>query len=591
MNLKNRKGARHLRFWCLAPFFVAFSFSAQAQAKNLSDAWVGEPASNFRELEVVEAKKHMIVTADEAASKAGEEMLEKGGSAVDAMIAAQMVLNVVEPQASGIGGGGFLLYYDAKTKKTSYFNGRETAPAKAHSKMLLKNGKPREFNDVVQGGLSVATPGALKILKEAHKKYGKLKWEELFEPAIKLAREGFVVSPRLHTLMAHISYLKNFDEAAKVYLRADGSAYEVGDKVTNPAFADTLEVIAKQGIETFYKGKIANDIVAAVQNSKINPGLLSKKDLLNYRSKKGDLICSDYRKKYKICSMPLPSSGGVTLLQILGILENFDLRRLKPDSPEALHLVVEATRLAYADRNEYLGDVSGVPIAKMLDKKYLKSRAALIDHGRTMLKVEAGKFTEAKNNLAIDKSAVEMPSTTHLSVVDDQGNAISFTSSIEYFFGSALMVDGFLLNNQMTDFSFLPKINGKKVANSIEPNKQPRSSMTPTFVFDKDDKLLMVVGSPGGPRIIQYTLRTILDVLDWKLDVQKAISMPNYVVLNDVVELEKNTEITKLQPALRTLGHQVVIKEITSGIHAITVNDNGLQGGADPRRDGVALGN
>jgi len=572
----------------IAVIFIFFSTTFFAEAKNLSDEWVGEPASNYRILKSVKAKKHVIVTADEAASKAGEEMLKKGGNAVDAAIAAQMVLNVVEPQASGIGGGGFLLYYDAKTKKTSYFNGRETAPAKAYPEMLLKDEKPRAFNDVVQGGLSVATPGALKILKETHEKYGKLKWAELFEPAIKLSRDGFVVSPRLHTLMVHIAYLKNFDEAAKVYLKPNGAAYEVGDVIKNPAFAKTLQTIADEGIETFYNGKIANDIVRAVQNSKINPGLLSAKDLKNYSSKSGELICTNYRVKYKICSMPLPSSGGVTLLQILGILENFNLAKLKPNSPEALHLVVEATRLAYADRNEYLGDVSGVPIEKMLDKNYLMMRSDLINPKKAMLKVEPGKFPESKN-LAFNHS-VEHPSTTHLSVVDDEGNAVSYTSSIEYFFGSALMVDGFLLNNQMTDFSFLPEINGKPVANRIESNKQPRSSMTPTFVFDQRDNLIMVVGSPGGPRIIQYTLRTILDVLDWKLDVQKAVSMPNYVVLNDVVELEKNTAITKLMSALKKMGHQVTIKDITSGIHAITIKKDGMKGGADPRRDGAAVG-
>ncbi len=568
--------------------FLAVSFSAQAKV-NLSDAWVGEPASNFRKLKTVSASKHMVVTADVEASKAGEEMLKKGGNAIDAIIAAQMVLNVVEPQASGIGGGGFLLYYDAKTKQTTFYNGRETAPEKAFPQMFLQDGKAREFNDVVRGGLSVATPGALKILKEVHEKYGKLKWEELFEPAIKLARNGFVVSPRLHTLMEHILYLKDFEEAAKVYLKSDKTAYAVGEKITNPKFGDTLEIIAKQGIEPFYEGKIADDIVTAVKKSKINPGFLSKKDLQNYRSKKGDLICSHYRKKYKVCSMPLPSSGGVTLLQILGILENFDLHKMKPQSPEAVHLVLEATRLAYADRNEYLGDISGVPLEQMLDKEYLKSRAALIAKDKALEKVEAGKFVQAQK-LTFNHRAVELPSTTHMSVVDDEGNAISFTSSIEYFFGSALMVDGFLLNNQMTDFSFLPEINGKKVANRIEPNKQPRSSMTPTFVFDDHDNLIMVVGSPGGPRIIQYTLRTIIDVLDWQIDVQKAVSMPNYVVLNDVVELEKNSSITKLQKSLQAMGHKTIVKDLTSGIHAITFSKNGLKGGADPRRDGVAIG-
>jgi gamma-glutamyltranspeptidase/glutathione hydrolase len=575
----------------LAITLISFSFCQPLQAKNLSDAWVGEPASNFRQLKSVSAKKHLIVTADEAATKAGEEILSKGGSAVDAIIAAQLVLNVVEPQSSGIGGGGFLLYYDAKTKKTSFLNGREIAPQKAFTRMFLnKDGTPREFSDAVQGGLSVATPGALKILQEAHEKYGKLKWKELFEPAIRLARDGFAVSARLHTLAKNISYLKDFDEAAKIYLKADGTTYQAGEIIKNPKFAETLQIIASEGIEPFYNGKIANDIVLAVQNSKINPGLLSLSDLKNYQSKKGDLICATYREKYKVCSMPLPSSGGITLLQILGILENFDLAKLKPESPQALHLIIEATRLAYADRNQYLGDVSGVPLEKLLNKNYLKSRSALISKKTAIFKVEAGKFAEADKNTIVNNADVELPSTTHLSVIDDEGNAVSFTSSIEYFFGSALMVDGFLLNNQMTDFSFLPEINGKKVANAIEPGKQPRSSMTPTFVFDKNDKLLMVVGSPGGPRIIQYTLRTILDVLDWKLDVQKVISMPNYVVLNDVVELEKDTPITRLSLSLSQMGHKVTIKELTSGIHAIEVSDQGMKGGADPRRDGLAQG-
>ncbi|MDX2083420.1 MAG: gamma-glutamyltransferase [Rickettsiales bacterium] len=567
---------------------IFFARSSLAYAINLSDFWVGEPASKFRKLESVSGQKFMVVTADEYASKAGAEILQKGGNAIDAAITAQMVLNVVEPQSSGIGGGGFLLYFDAKTKKTLFFNGRETAPAKAYPSMFLKDGKAREFNDVVQGGLSVATPGALKILYEAHQKYGKLPWHELFEPAIKIARDGFVVSERLHTLANYISYLKNSDQAKKVYLKEDGRAYEVGEIIKNPQLAQTFSIIAKQGIEPFYHGKIANDIVDAVKNSKVNPGILQLEDLKNYRSKKGNLICSSYRLKYKICSMPLPSSGGITLLQILGILENFDLGELAPQSPQAIHLIVEATRLAYADRNQYLGDVAAVPIDKMLDKNYLKERSKLINQKQALAKITAGKFSKTDKKI-INNITNELPSTTHLSIVDNEGNAVSFTSSIEYFFGSALMVDGFLLNNQMTDFSFIPEINGKKVANRIEPNKQPRSSMTPAFVFDQNDKLLMVVGSPGGPRIIQYSLKVILDYLDWKIDIQKAISMPNFVVLNDVIELEKNTPITKLEKSLKAMNHQVKIIEITSGIHAITVDDNIIKGGADPRRDGVAI--
>jgi gamma-glutamyltranspeptidase/glutathione hydrolase len=559
---------------------------------NLSDSWIGEPASNFRKLKSVSAKKHMISTSDILASQAGEEMLAKGGNAIDAIIAAQLVLNVVEPQSSGIGGGGFLLYFDAKTKKTTYFNGRENSPAKAHAKMFLdKNGKAKDFTEAVKGGKSVGTPGVLKILKEAHEKYGKLSWKEVFQPAIKLSRNGFPMNDRLHTLASSNAYIRDFRETAEIYINPNGKTKDIGETVTNPQMAKTLETIAQEGIEPFYSGKIAKDMVRAVQNSKINPGYLSLADLKKYRSKTGDLLCATYREKYKICSMPLPSSGGVTLLEILGILENFDLSKLKPQSAEFVHLVSEATRLAYADRNEYLADTAGVPIDKMLNKNYLKSRSQLISMDKSMSKVEAGIFTEiVARNTVIDNNAIELPCTTHLSAVDDEGNAISFTSSIEYFFGSGITVDGFLLNNQLTDFSFLPEINGKKVANRIEPNKQPRSSMTPTFVFDKDDKLIMILGSPGGPNIIQYSLKTILGYLDFHQDIQKIISMPNFVILNDVLQLEKGTEITKLEKKLQNLGHQTKINDITSGIHAIVINDNELIGGADPRRGGAAVG-
>lgn len=572
-------------------FLLLVSCNNKSQNFSLSDTWIGEPDSGFRDLKAVDSKNYMVASASEVASKAGTEMLAKGGNAIDAAIATQLVLNVVEPHSSGIGGGGFLLFYDKKIGKTIYFNGRETAPAKAHSRMFLnKEGQPREFNDAVRGGLSVGTPGLLKVMKEAHNKYGKLPWKDLFQPAIKAAREGFNVSERFHTLSTNISYLKDFGETAEIYLDKNGKAYAVGEKITNPKMAATLAEIANHGTRSFYKGKIAQDIVSAVQNSKINPGYLSLSDLKNYRVKKGDLICETYRQKYKICTMPLPS-GGSTLLQIMGILENFDLAKLQPNSPEAVHLIVEATRLAYADRNEYLSDTSNVPLKKMLDKKYLKSRAALIDLNKAMPQVEAGKFIANDNNLTMNNRAVELPSTTHLSVLDAQGNAVALTSSIEYFFGSAISVDGFLLNNQITDFSFEPEKNGKKVANRVEPNKQPRSSMSPSFVFDEKGKLIMVVGSPGGPRIIQFVAKAIVNHLDFGLDVQQSISLPSFVVLNDVVELEKNQDITKLSSSLNKMGHKTKIIPIVSGIHAITIDQNKISGGADPRREGVAVGN
>lgn len=571
---------------------ASFSCSSKNQKSSfsLSDIWIGEPDSGFRDLKIVEGKIYMVASATEISSKVGAEIIAKGGNAIDAMIATQLVLNVVEPHSSGIGGGALLLYYDKKSGETIYFNGRETAPAAAKSDMFLgANGKPREFSEAVQGGLSVGVPGALKLMKETHDKYGKLPWAQLFEPAIIIAREGFVVSQRFHNLSASISYLKKFDETAEIYLKKNGKPYQVGEKITNKKLADTFEKIAKNGIRDFYSGKIANDIVSAVRNSKTNPGYLSVSDLKNYQLKQGKLICLKYRGKYKICTMPLPSSGA-TVLQILGILENFDLAKLKPNSPEAVHLIVEATRLAYADRNQYFGASSLVPLHKFFNKKYLKSRAALIDSNHAMTQVEAGKFTPEIKNLVVNNKAVEPPSTTHMSIVDAEGNAVSMTSSIEYFFGSALSVDGFLLNNQLTDFSFEPEKNGKKVTNRLEPGKQPRSSMAPTFVFDNDGALLMVVGSPGGPRIIQFVVKAIVNHLDFGLDVQEAISLPSFVVLNDVVELEKGKNITKLKSALNKMGHETKVIEIVSGISAVSLGNKKIQGATDPRREGVAVG-
>ncbi|MBP7709545.1 MAG: gamma-glutamyltransferase [Rickettsiales bacterium] len=575
--------------------FAVLAFSSCAGKTNkgsfsLSDVWVGEPDSGFRDLKIVEGKKYMVASASEASSQAGAQMLAKGGNAIDAMIATQLVLNVVEPHSSGIGGGAFLLYYDKKSGQTIYFNGRETAPAKAKSDIFLDaNGKPRQFNDVVQGGLSVGTPGALKLMKETHALYGKLPWAQLFDPAIKVAREGFVVSERFHNLSKSISYLKKFDETAEIYLKENGKPYEVGEKITNKKLAKTFEKIAKEGINDFYSGKIANDIVTAVQNSKTNPGYLSLNDLKNYRLQKGKLVCIKYRGKYKVCTMPLPSSGS-TVLQSLGILENFDLAKLKPNSVEAVHLIVEATRLAYADRNEYFGDTSIVPLRRLINKNYLKSRAALIDVNHAMTKVEAGKFAPEIKKVVIDNKAAEMPSTTHMSIVDAEGNAVSMTSSIEYFFGSALSVDGFLLNNQLTDFAFEPKKNGKLVANRLEPGKQPRSSMSPVFVFDNNGALKMVVGSPGGPRIIQFVTKAIVNQLDFGLDAQAAISLPSFVVLNDVVELERGQNITKIESALNKMGHETKVIEIVSGISAVTIEKGKVSGAVDPRREGVAVG-
>ncbi|MBM5783089.1 MAG: gamma-glutamyltransferase [Pelagibacterales bacterium] len=572
-------------------FFIIFlsltTISSSNAGINLSDAWVGEPDSGFRDVKLVTGKKYMVSSASQSSSEAGAEILEKGGNAIDAAIATSLVLNVVEPHSSGIGGGGFLLYFDKKSGKSIYFNGRETAPSKAKSDMFLnKDGKAKEFSEAVKGGLSVGAPGLLKNMYEAHKKYGKLPWKDLFQPAIKIAQNGFIVSERFHNLSVQISYLKDFQETSKIYLK-NGQPYKIGETFKNPELATTLTEIANNGIKSFYNGKIAEDIVKTVQNSPINPGYLSLSDLKNYRVKTGKLLCKTYRNTYNICTMPLPS-GGVTLLQIMGILENFNLSKMTLNSIETVHLISEATRLAYADRNEYISDSTTIPLEKLLNKEYLKERASLINPNKAISDVKPGNFT--KNSKVINSNKIEPPSTTHLSIVDAEGNAVAMTNSIEYFFGSALSVDGFLLNNQLTDFSLEPIKNGKKVANSVEPHKQPRSSMAPTFVFDKNNNLVMILGSPGGPRIIQFLAKTIINHLDFKLDTQSAIALPSFVVLNDIVELEKNRNITKLKSDLEKMGHKTKEIEIVSGINAISIDNGIIEGGADPRREGIAIG-
>jgi len=573
----------------IIPLITLFTIIASCTANKSYQEWRGEGFSGFESYKVVTAKNYMISSSEILASEVGAKILAKGGNAIDAAIASQMVLNVIEPHASGIGGGLFLVYYDAKTKKTIYFNGREIAPEGAFSRMFLDEyNRPRKFFDVVGGGLSVGTPGALKALKEAHQKYGKLPWKELFTPAIKIANDGFVLSEKIHVILEQVPYLKEYD-GMRIYFDSKLKPHKTGTIIKNYELAKTFEDIANNGIETFYSGKIASNIVNAVQSSKTNPGFLSLQDLKNYKVKTGKLICSTYRVKYKICSMPIPSAGGITVLQTLGILENFDLAKIKPSSPEAIHLITEATRLSYADRNHYIADVKNVPIKEMLDKEYLLKRSQMISFDKSIKKVTHGNIADYQQQIV--GKVFEKPSTTHLSIIDKYGNAVAMTSSIEYLFGSALKVNGFILNNQLTDFSFIPEINGKEVANRIEPFKQPRSSMSPIFVFDNKDKLIMVVGSPGGPRISQFVTKTIIAYLDWNLDIQQAISMPNFVALNDKLELEKRTEITQLKSSLKRKGHNIIITDITSGINAIVVKNNKIYGGADPRRQGSAIGN
>ncbi len=550
-----------------------------------------EAGSGRSEREAIRAQKYVVVTANPLASKVGRDILRLGGNAVDAAIAVQLVLGLVEPQSSGIGGGAFLVYYDAKTQKLHTYDGRETAPAAAKpDRFLGKDGKPLQFYDAVVGGKSVGVPGTVRMLEMVHKKYGNLPWSQLFQPAIQLAEQGFPISPRLHTLLSKEQYLPRLEPARSYFYQPDSTPKPVGTKLVNKPYAEVLRLIARRSADGFYKGEIARDIVATVTKAAI-PGDLTTADLADYQAKEREPVCGAYRV-YKICSMGPPSSGGLTVLQILGILQHFNLAALKPGSVEAVHLFSEAGRLAYADRGLYMADADfvPVPIKELINPEYLNRRATLIAPKRSMGEAKPGELSSRQvQNWGQDDSR-EFPSTSHLAIVDGFGNAVSMTSSIEDAFGSRLMVRGFLLNNELTDFSFSPIADGKPVANRIEAGKRPRSSMAPTMVFDRKGKLVMVVGSAGGSRIINYVAKALVAVLDWKLDSQQAISLPNFGNRNASTELEAGTSLAELKPALEAMGHSVQVVEQTSGSQGILLTNQELLGGADPRREGVALG-
>ena len=550
-----------------------------------------EAATGFTKKQKQIADEYMIAAANPYAVKAGKLMLDKGGSAIDAAIATQLVLTLVEPQSSGIGGGAFILHYDKSQNSLISLDGRETAPGKATSGLFLdENGKAAPWIKAVVGGRSVGVPGILHAFDKAYKDHGKLAWADLFEPAIELAEQGFIVSPRLNMLLSKKLNpgLTQLPEA-KAYFYPDDQPLSVGSIRKNPKLAALYKNISKHGISAFYTGQHAQNMVDAVQTSKIAPGLLSLSDLENYQSKYRDAICTSYHA-YKVCSMAPPSSGGVAVLQILKLLEGKKLSQYQPNDPKALHLFTQASRLAFADRNHYVADPDfvTVPTDALLDDTYLAERAKLISD-KDNHKVPVGKPLNGALSYAEDNS-YELPSTTHVSIVDKEGNAISMTSSIEMAFGSTVMVDGYLLNNQLTDFALSPKKNGQWRANRVEANKRPRSSMSPVMVFNKDGSLRLVVGSPGGSRIINYVAQTVIGVLDWQLDIQSAINLPKVTNRNKVTTLEKGTELEKHQGYFESLGHKVFIRDLNSGLHGIELVGGRLVGGADPRREGIVLG-
>ena len=538
----------------------------------------------------------MISSANPLASAAGREILRAGGSAVDAAIAAQAVLTLVEPQSSGIGGGAFLMYFRKSDGRVEAFDGRETAPAAIRPDVFVTaDGKRRSFRDISTGGAAVGVPGILRMLALAHKEHGKLPWARLFERAISHSENGFPISPRLHAMIRRAKDLQNFPAARAYFLTPEGTAKAVGTLLRNPLLADTYRRLAAGGAEAFYSGDIARDISAAVANAARNPAMMTLGDIAGYQPKIRKPICRPYRT-WRLCAMPPPTSGGLTTLQILGLLEGFDMARIPPSSVQAVHLISEASRLAYADRRRYIGDPDfvTVPVDGMLDSAYLRRRAEQISGIGSMGKASPGQPRGAEKAQLADDEREGFPSTSHLSVIDRDGNAVSMTTTIERAFGSRLMVRGFLLNNQLTDFAFIPRRDGRRVANAVAPGKRPRSSMSPTLVFNAEGNLFATVGSPGGSRIITYVIKALIGLMDWKLDMQGAIDLPNHANRNGATELEKNTPVAKHADALRKLGHNVKIGSLVSGLHGIRVTrdafGDGYDGGADRRREGVALG-
>ena len=548
-----------------------------------------ESATGLTPKPAVTATRHMIVAANPLAVRAGLDVLRDGGSAVDAMVAAQMVLGLVEPQSSGLGGGAFLLRHDGASGTLSTLDGRETAPLAATADLFLgPDGTPLKFFDAVVGGRSVGTPGTVKLMAEAHARHGKLPWARLLKPAIDLAQSGFVVSPRLARLIARDQDRLSRHPATRAYFFDDhGRPLAVGTVLKNPAYAETLRRIATHGPDAFYTGPIARDIVAAVQGVEDNPGVLALEDLAAYTVKERQPVCVTYRA-HKVCGMGPPSSGGLTVGQILGMLDHVDLPRA---DARAVHLLAVASRLAFADRGLYMADSDFVAMPEgLLDPAYLKRRAALIDPARAMAAAQPGTPPWQEARARATDGSIEFPSTSHLSVSDGAGNAVALTTTIENGFGSRVMVRGFLLNNELTDFSFVPERGGKPVANRVEPGKRPRSSMAPTIVYGPDGNLKMVVGSPGGSRIIGYVAQAIVAVLDWGMAVDAAVAQP-HVVARAGVDVEDHPGARALADALSELGHTVKVRSLNSGLHAIVVDDQGrLVGGADPRREGVALG-
>ncbi|HVO90361.1 MAG TPA: gamma-glutamyltransferase [Casimicrobiaceae bacterium] len=554
-----------------------------------------ETASGRAHKTLVTSRHFMAATANPLATQAAYRILRAGGTAADATIAAQLVLGLVEPQSSGLGGGAFLLYHDARGGRLTVLDGRETAPAAARpDRFIGADGKPLRFYEAVVGGRSVGVPGAMRLLGALHARHGRLGWSKLFEPAIELAERGFPISPRLASAIAAETHFRQ-PRIRSYFLDADGAPKRAGTLLRNPAYAATLRAIARSGPDVYYGGAIAADVVATANDPVYGRGDMTLEDLARYRAIEREPVCDRYRG-YKVCGPPPPSSGGIAVLELLKLLEPYDLASMGAATFWSVHFISEAGRLAYADR-DYVADPAFAPLpGDLLDDDYLRERSRAISALHSMGTARPGvpprrAGTAAQRAAWVDGAAAEFPSTSHICIVDRYGNAVSMTTSIEDAFGSRLMTrGGFLLNNELTDFAFVPDRNGVPVANRVQGGKRPRSAMSPTIVYDRSGRLWMIVGSPGGPAIINYVVKTLIGVIDWKLDAQAAVDLPNFGSRNGPTELEADTSVVALEPRLQALGHRTRVTDHPSGVQVILRTRSGYQGGADPRREGVVLG-
>ena len=559
---------------------VNFEAISTEVAKSLEAKAKGDP---------VFAKNWMVSVANPHAAAAGARVLSEGGTAADAMVAVQAVLGLVEPQSSGIGGGAFLVWYDSKSGEITTLDGRETAPLAATPRLFQnENGERLKFWDAVVGGRSVGVPGTPALMEAAHKKWGQNSWNSLFSEAIDLADNGFAVSPRLAALVARdAERLGRFSDTADYFFPNEQPLVE-GHLLTNPAYADLMRRMAKDGAEVIYSGDIARAIIDTVRGAEKNPGVLSLTDLQIYKVKERPAVCAPFRG-YQVCGMGPPSSGALTVGQILGLLNQFP-----PGSSndlQTLRLIGDASRLAFADRGRYMADSDFVPMPTkgLLAQDYLSERAELLNGPDALTEAVPGNPGYSHASLWADDVSLELPSTSHISIVDRFGNALSMTTTIENSFGSRLMTHGFLLNNELTDFSFSSHRNGVPIANRVEPGKRPRSSMSPTIIL-KDGRPTLVIGSPGGSRIIGYVAEAIVAHIDWGMNIQAAVSIPHAINRFGTYDLEKGTSLEAMVAPLEELGYKVNLRSLNSGLHAISIGENGLFGGADPRREGIAIG-